>query len=59
MEKVMNADEIKAGDVVQLKSGSLPMTVTETNDQLAWVVWSNPEQDIKSGHFEKVALTKI
>ncbi len=36
-------DQIKAGDVVQLKSGSKPMTIVKTynNDEYADVTWFN------------------
>lgn len=33
------SDEIKVGDVVMLISGSLPMTVSKIEDELASCVW--------------------
>lgn len=56
-------EEIKEGDIVQLKSGSVDMTVSSVSDYMgttsAWLVW----EDAKGVHQEKTyavaALKKV
>jgi uncharacterized protein YodC (DUF2158 family) len=53
--------DIKAGDVVQLKSGSAPMTVVQIygqDDNLAEVVWMTGAGDRRTADIPMVALRK-
>ena len=56
------SDEISAGDVVVLKSGSLPMTVSHVglmNGVLnAWVIWSDAKHAQHKATYPVAALKK-
>jgi uncharacterized protein YodC (DUF2158 family) len=54
--------EISEGDVVRLKSGGPPMTVTEVDSglgqRLVFVVWFDSNNELRSGTFPAGTLEK-
>ena len=46
------ANELKAGDVVKLKSGSLPMTISSISDGWVFCVFFNND-----GSFQKIDMS--
>jgi len=51
-------ENIKVGDVVELKSGSCEMTVENINDSKVVCIWYD-DNEIKKREFEKGTLRKI
>ena len=43
------ANDFKVGDVVQLKSGSMPMTVTNVKQDIIECKWFNSAKDLPEG----------
>lgn len=53
----MTDNQFKVGDVVFLKSGSPPMTVSELHiDNKVSVTWMTPKGEIKGGVFSAAEL---
>lgn len=57
------AQELKAGDVVQLNSGGPQMTIARLfedvdNEQLAICVWFDRQGEKQEGEFKTISLTK-
>ena len=52
------SNQLVVGDVVVLKSGSLPMTVEEVEDGDISCVWQNDQRKIERGTFPAAALKK-
>lgn len=57
-------DDLKVGDVVQLRSGSPPMTVTAANRihdnySCAWYVASLQDSTVKTAQFPRAALVRV
>lgn len=51
-------DDLKVGDIVEMKSGSIPMTIIAINGDKAICQWSNNGQP-QQGEFNLVGLTKF
>ena len=56
---------LQEGDVVRLKSGSIPMTVTKVGSNpmgggsaVVWTQWFDREQKLQTGEFNPVTLEK-
>ena len=50
-------NQIKPGDIVQLKSGGPHMTVTDTDDTTAWVTYFDPSTNELKPHYSFPLLT--
>ncbi|MGH8037515.1 MAG: YodC family protein [Stenotrophomonas sp.] len=50
--------DFKAGDVVKLKSGSLPMTIAWIKDGEAWCEWFDTKSEPQGRRFSLVLLTR-
>jgi len=54
----MPNDELKPGDVVELKSGSIPMTIGWIESGMANCFWLGSEREIKSESIPVAALKR-
>ena len=52
------SNTFEVGDVVVLKSGSLPMTVEEIEDKDISCVWQNDQRKIERGTFPAATLAR-
>lgn len=48
--------DIQPGDVVRLKSGGFPMTVTVLQGQFAYVAWTTSDGALKTASIQTTAL---
>ena len=55
----MAGEDIKLGDVVQLKSGGPKMTVVDLEPTGAHCLWFYPEQQDGDAHLRKIATVAL
>lgn len=53
------ADEIKAGDIVMLKSGGPPMTVAWVEDGKAYCEWFDSRKEPRGQQYDLVVLQRV